>query len=105
MNMVDEKEMCFSLNISCPCIYKFRFAGVETYMQSTNLDLMLQKSPLYPNLHAFSMYIKFRLFKEQCLSEFLFHISSLYSILILGIGIYIYGLYTLWNQGRGQILQ
>lgn len=74
-------------------------------MQNTNLDLMLQKSPLNPNLHAFSMNIKFRLFKAQCSSEFIFQMSSLYSILILGIGIYIYGLCTLWNQGRGLILQ
>lgn len=74
-------------------------------MQNTNLDLMPQKSSLIPHLHAFSLNIKFRLFKEQCLSEFLFQMSSLYSILVLGIGIYIYGLYTLWNQGRRLILQ
>lgn len=60
-----EGNVYLSLIISHPWICKFRFAGVETHMQNANLDLMLQKSPLSPHLHAFSLNIKFRLFKDK----------------------------------------
>lgn len=60
-----EGNVCFSSIVSCPCLCKFRFAGIETYMHNANLDLMLQKSPLSPHPLAFSLNIKFRFFKDR----------------------------------------